>query len=74
MDAVRTVHNKYLSSKKTGEDSQVTQQTKQQPGATLPLKDPAVIKNKSVRKGNRLKSRSEREGWRKAAEKRKNSI
>lgn len=74
VDAVRSVHNKYLLSKKTVEESQVTQQKEQQPGGSVPLKDLVVIKNKSVRKGSRLKSHSEREGWRKAAEKRKKSL
>ena len=38
------------------------------------MRDPAVKRNKSVRKGDRLKSRSEIEAQKSAAQKRKNSI
>lgn len=75
MDAVNVVHSKYLLGKQqTAEGDKTYEQTVNEACVSEPLKDPAVINNKSVRKGNRLKSRSEREGWKKAADKRKKSI
>lgn len=69
MDAVMTVHNKFLLGKQPEKDH-----SENQAGGSMPMKDPAVIKNKSVRKGNRMKPRSEIEAERKATQKRKQSI
>ena len=72
MDAVNAVHSKYLLGKQqTAEGDKTYEQTVNEACVSEPLNDPAVINNKSVRKGNRLKSRSEREGWKKAADKRR---